>query len=149
MTRLPPPIPPAASTATPRTEAARARGRQLGAVLRRNLELVLAILGAAGISVAQAADGLAAVIRWARGAGMWPALALLALGVGATGIRQLLAVIRGLSQRLDVLTSQWQQQHDELRGEVHALRGEIELRMGGEAAPSAVTLRDMEEVPRA
>lgn len=145
MTRLPPPIPTAPSTSTPRTEAARARGRQLGGLLRRNVELVLAICGALGISVAQAADGIAAVVRWARAAGMWPALALLALGVGATGIRQLLAVIRGLSQRLDTLTGQWQVQHDELRTEVQALREEIHEQR---VAPSSTTLIDLVEEPR-
>lgn len=119
----PPPLPP--SALTPRTAAAKARGREIGAAIKRNIELVLALLGAAGITLAQVADGIAAMLAWGRKAGLWAPLALIGLGVAASGIRQLLGVIQGLSQQLNALTSQWQRQHGELRGEVGELRGEV------------------------
>jgi hypothetical protein len=132
---MPPPLPvPPASTLTPRTQAAHGRGRQIGQAIRRHAELILGVLGALGITLAQAADGVAAVIKWGRGAGLWPALAVLAIGVVAAGTRQMLAVVTGLFDRLDQLASRWEHQYHGLRNEVAALRTVVDT------GPHAVVL---------
>jgi len=135
----PPPLPPAAlptesiaskdqpaSGMTPRTQAARTLGQRLGHLLRCNKEIALGILGALGLTVAQVVDGVATLLVWARKQGLYPALAVLAISVAAAGIRQLLAAVWGLSDRLDALAHRWEIQHAELRGEVRVLRSRVD-----------------------
>lgn len=152
---LPPPIPPTvpASSLTPQTLAARTRGQRLGQLLRRHAEMVLTILGVLGITLPQAAQGAASVIQWGREQGLYPALAVIAIGVAAAGIRKglsvlmrLYAAVQGLSDRLDALAHRWEVQHGELRSEVQALRSHVDTgphaRIDADDPPSAKTPTD-------
>ena len=69
------------SQQTPRTAALRERAQRLGDHLRRYGAAVAAFAGALGLTLPVLLQGSAAVVTWAREAGLWPPLAAAALGL--------------------------------------------------------------------
>ena len=118
-----------APSSTSQTGAAQSHSHRLGAAARRYTSTIAAFVGAAGWGVAQLAEGWSTFREWRAQMGLWPVIALVAIGIlAAHGVR-VLQLLAAINTAIAQLTSR-DAQHDgaiaELRADLGALKKRLD-----------------------